>query len=408
MKKVFGLIGLVMLIASCGLFFIDGANDQAVSPLALTGGATLSTDEYNEINPFLVRMDTGEVYLFFSSDRNGSYDLFASKMDANGDFNTPVRLPSPINGDTSDEVFPVVKQYFPGFWITYLRVSNNTTNLVGYIVDTYFVTNVGMAPQIIGVSAKGLGYMQDPYGSSLLYLTYGNSAVTQYSEISGSWAYQGATNFSGNILSLNGINVITNSMTGDTVYLYAFGNANHQLAASGNIYFYNGSIYVNSPFDISTSIYKSDFKDISPFIDKEGGFKVYFASDRYGKKKYDLYRYNIYTFNTLPEVKQLFAWDTTGPILDLFYPMNGQTITDTMFTVSVAVSNKTGIELNQGLSVYCSIDDEPFLLMGVDLDWSQSFYTITPGLHRIRVYGMDYFGNYSITNTISFTLVWPS
>ncbi|NPV02002.1 MAG: hypothetical protein HPY53_11540 [Brevinematales bacterium] len=250
--------------------------------------------------------------------------------------------------------------------------------------------------------------MVDPYGSSILYLTYGNSAITQYSEISGSWAYQGATNFSGNILSMNGINVVTNTMTGDTVYLYAFGNSGHQLAASGNIYFDNGSNFVSSPFDISTSIYKSKFNDISPFIDKEGGFKLYFASDRNGKGNYDLYRYNIYTFNTLPEVKQLFSWDTTGPILDLFFPMNGQTITDTMFTVYVAVSNKSGIELNQGLNVYCSIDDDPFILMGVDSDWSQSFFTFSPGLHRIRVYGMDYFGNYSLTNVISFTLVWPS
>ncbi|NPV02636.1 MAG: hypothetical protein HPY53_14780, partial [Brevinematales bacterium] len=117
MKKGIGLVGLVMLMSSCGLFFVDGNNDQPVTPLATVTGGYISTDKYNEISPFILRMYNGEVYLFFSSDRNGSYDLFASKMEQNGDFNSPVRLPSPINGDLSDEVFPAVKEYFPGFWI---------------------------------------------------------------------------------------------------------------------------------------------------------------------------------------------------------------------------------------------------------------------------------------------------
>lgn len=64
---------LITVLASCSAFFDDGkrnAGSPALQPLAISGGGYLSTDNYNEITPFLYR-DSGRAWLFFSSVRFG-------------------------------------------------------------------------------------------------------------------------------------------------------------------------------------------------------------------------------------------------------------------------------------------------------------------------------------------------
>jgi hypothetical protein len=43
--------------------------------------------------------------------------------------------------------------------------------------------------------------------------------------------------------------------------------------------------------------YTNQYNDRYPFVDRRDGYRIYFASDRYGKGNYDLYRYNKLTFN---------------------------------------------------------------------------------------------------------------
>jgi len=243
-------------------------------------------------------------------------------------------------------------------------------------------------------------------------MSFGNSKIISYSYYYNPiWdtSFASTNNLINSPYAVNSISVRTNYDDYIDFYIEQVSSkGKSSLSAEGISSHYTGSNTVYNPFTISTPDYNSIFNDITPFIDQDGGFKVYFASDRYGKGNFDLYRYNTYTFNKLPEVKQLFSWDTTPPKIDFYYPANGQTITNSFLTIYVANSNTSGVEMFYSAKVYCSLDDAPFVLMGEDGDWSHSYPSILPGLHRIRVYGMDAFGNYTETNSASFTIVWPS
>ncbi|NPV02003.1 MAG: hypothetical protein HPY53_11545 [Brevinematales bacterium] len=392
MKNIIGLSVLVILFSSCGLFFIEGANDKELTPLATTDGGYLSTDDHNEICPFLVRMSSGKAFLFFSSDRNGSYDIFISEMDGNGDFSEPVPLPAPINYADTKELSPVVLDFSPNFYLTFIRVSNTTTNVISYNVSSVGLTNTSAA-EYLSASPKGLGMI----GSDLL-TSMGNGLVIQYYKSTG-WFFSSSNIYSKNINSMNGIYFqYTNS---DSVELYIEDiseDGMHVLSADGDLlHFIVGFGYTNLLFNISTPDYISKFNDITPFIDHQGGFKVYFASDRYGKKdNFDLYRYNIYTYNTLPEVAQMKTAAGIGK-LTVNFPTSNQSFSGG--SVTVIVSRMLDNNLST-IKAFCSIGNQPFTNMTQGTDWEFFYSSIPNGAYTVRVYTIDVFYQFSVTNSI--------
>ncbi|OHD56026.1 MAG: hypothetical protein A2Y33_11270 [Spirochaetes bacterium GWF1_51_8] len=401
MKKLFVFSLIIGLFTSCSLFFIGDNYENKIVPLAVSGGGNLSTDSHNEISPFLFRGSDGTVLLFFASDRLGSYDIYVSRMNSGDEFSVPAKLPFPVNGDNTYEAYPVVHESYPNLKVTLLKISNSVTNIYTYTIDTNFISN--LATFIVYESPKGLGMIRKTY-ENLLLLPKGIKSVGVYGSINGEWDMPGSTNLMNDVFALNAISIQTNNMNGDTIDLYIaeiVTGGKHQLAAEGWVksgYFTNTVI---QQLNISSELYSSAYNDITPFIDYQGGFKVYFASDRYGKGNYDLYRYNIYTYNKLPEVQQLFAWDTQPPLLNPYYPTNGQIVSIIGFSISVSVTNSSGIELSGGVDVFCSLDDEAFVEMSEDGDWSRYFSGVSAGIHTLRVYGVDAFRNISPTYSIT-------
>jgi hypothetical protein len=398
MKNIFISLGTFLFLSSCGLLFTTNESG-AVTPLALTGGAQLSTDDHNEICPFLVRMMDGSAYLFYSSDQNGSYDIWAAKMNPDGNFGTPVRLGSPVNSDSSNETFPVVQQYGQGFRVTLLRILNTFTNVYSYYLDTNFISTAP-ADDIL-TSAKSLGLIKRPDNEYLL-MANGNLSVPSWYDMNGRWDTIDTTVISNaNVVALNGIAVSLSN--NDYIQLYieeTLINGKHSLSAEG-IFMHsitNFPYVTNLPFNISTPDYQSKYNDITPFIDYAGGFKVYFASDRYGKDNYDLYRYNIYTYNKLPEVQQVFAYDTVPPSITNMSFIDGQMFSTGPNSMMLSVTDNIG---GSGVfGVYYSLNSSAFIEIPYSNGYS-TFINIVIGNNVIKTYAVDNAWNFSKTNSMT-------
>jgi hypothetical protein len=400
MKNFIGLSVLVILFSSCGLFFIDGGNDNNISTLALTSGGYLSTDDYNEKCPFLFRDSTGTNYLFFSSDRQGSYDIYFSVMNPDGTFQDPIRLPSPVNGTNSDELFPILR---PGtmasYIIAFLRISNNQTNLIPYQVDNLALANpqTGVPTSVSG-NFTGLGLYKEGFNIYLL-LSHGNDSQIEY-YIFNQLDYYLSTNIilSKPVHSINGISIKHTNMDYIDLFIEEVSiNGKKQLSAEG-IFYHNivGMGFQKVPLAISTPDYGSKFNDITPFIDQVGGFKVYFASDRYGNGNYDLYRYNVYTFNKLPEVVPLYSW---SPAPGIVINVPTQNYTNYLDSISVNADKAMATKI-QLMEMYCALDNNPFVKMIPGTGWAYSYLAVPAGTHSIKVYGIDVFYRFSATNTV--------
>ena len=145
MKQVFGVLFLLMTV-SCGVYFGDSSSEKsggAVDSLAVKGGGYISSDEFNEITPFVYRdSQTGRAWLFFASDRSDGvhYNIYAAEMFSDGTFASPVMI-SNLNTNNVDCVFsPLV------FDIDYS--SDGTNRFIAFIrtnaesakqVETYFL-----------------------------------------------------------------------------------------------------------------------------------------------------------------------------------------------------------------------------------------------------------------------------
>ena len=101
MKKILSFL-ILLIVSSCSGFLDQEKIDRdgiGINALALSDGSGyISTDEFNEITPFIFKnTNNGKKYLFFSSDRGGSYDIYYAEMDTDGKFSHPVKMDSNVN-----------------------------------------------------------------------------------------------------------------------------------------------------------------------------------------------------------------------------------------------------------------------------------------------------------------------
>ncbi|OHD56027.1 MAG: hypothetical protein A2Y33_11275 [Spirochaetes bacterium GWF1_51_8] len=396
MKKGILFIAAMLAISSCGLFFVDGTQGALLTPLATVSGDSISTDEYNEKHPFLLRLQNGDAYLLFSSDRNGSYDIFLAKMGDNGVFENPEPLSPEINSNSSDELNPVAFDNYGEVELTFIRITGSITNIVLYSLNSADFIPVNYL-QTFPENASGIGLLKSGANFYLLS-SYGGKEIKQFNYI-GIWdnGFPTVITQLNNVSSINAIGLqISNGM--DFFIESALVNGKYKILAEGIFY---GAM--STRFDISTSLYQSEDNNISPYIDIESGYKVYFASDRYGKGNYDLYRYNILTYNHLPEVESVFSEYSERPAFPAGYPMNSDWVY--VSNLNIAVPDPTNTYPDNIVRVYFSLDNGPFTGMSYNGDgtWEYTIDYIAEGVHTLRTYGKDVLLHHSLTNSVTFT-----
>lgn len=277
--------------------------------LAMEGGGYLSTASANEITPFLFRdSSTGNAYLFFASDRDGSYAIYYAQMDSSGKFFNLAKMGLDINQPRSTNFSPVVFKAGGVNYIAYLTVNTNiffnpSNNILTYALNGSFATNsTGLAfngvngstnySQIsVYTSSAGTVYLQGAYGSFS-----GGTSIQQYYFNTAT----GAPNWTfSSIIEVSSLHYSTGEFvttSGPSTNMYILydniSGSKHQLG--GEVYSF-GTTTNTTAFSIKD--YASSANDAFPYIDTAGGYKVYFASDRAGNGNYDLYRYNILTYD---------------------------------------------------------------------------------------------------------------
>ena len=316
-------IGILMVLSACSGYFPGGGNknpgNESVSLEMSDGSGILSSANHNDITPFLYRSGN-RTWLFFASDRAGHYNIYFAEMDGSGRFFNLTMMDSNINSGY-DTFSPVVFQggvyiggssYAPSNFISYLVVSNGTTNLYSTMIDTNFL---GLSPGVLDVASIGATHISlfDKTNASVptmlpysyLSVSTGASSTSIYQ-----WSVYAAGNTeywstyipqfdagqAGNVYSIDGYTA-PSPYFGQIFLMDIMSNSQHQLYFGG-LWVSNTSL---SSHVILTNIFKisdygSSYDDGYPCIDLTT-MKVYFSSKRFGKGFWNLYRFNNMTFD---------------------------------------------------------------------------------------------------------------
>lgn len=253
--KVFIMGLFLMIITSCSGYFSNkevspsGHTAGSLNRLEVIGGGYLSTDNYNEISPFLYRdADTGNAWLFFASDRKGDglYRIYYAKMASDGRFYPPVEMDSNINASGLSMTYPVVFQgtiyigydptnynsiYSTNLYISFLCGSNTNCNINTCILDN----NMAVLSNVFiftnnGTNFTGLGFMADPdWGPTLL--------VFSGSQILSFYFFDGSEGFYSD-MDIQTPGQIFNSGSG-----YIYNDSSYMLLSSGSQIVSGGYIY---------------------------------------------------------------------------------------------------------------------------------------------------------------------
>lgn len=305
MKTVFFII-LAIMLTGCSMFFDKGLTSRdgnGVNALALADGSGyLSTDEYNEITPFIFTdTNTMHKYLFFASDRGGNYDIYYAEMDADGKFARPVKMVTNIN-TINNETSPVVfyDPMSPELLISFSRGINGqpTSSLETYILDSNFNYTGELGTPIVISNNSVLSILwEGNYPNLLISSGYEYWFTCGWD---GNWASSGIQSpIPNNTMPINsagGFQTV-DLIAEQTAYWYILtvqAGGRSQIYAGGNTNFFGYNFFSVLP-------YLSSYNDKEAIVDQDDS-KVYFSSDRYGKGNYDLYRYNLVRYDTVKGV----------------------------------------------------------------------------------------------------------
>lgn len=350
MKKIVlclvGFVVIAMMATSCAGYLTGGGGNSSVNsgdteynPLLLANGSFVSKADANDITPFVFRHNgNGLSRLFFASDRDGTGDIYCADIDGKI-FRNLVRLGGTINTTNFAEVQPIVFESDGNIYITVSRITNNNLNQqFGYVItyqldwDTltasndiqilpFEFTNTTVIPLLGYTTPKMIWNAPDA-----------NDYVREFHFIGGQWTIDSDCVIDANIVVTRGCGR-KEIITGVTIFDWIGNNATidgeffiFQHRNSQNRWRINAGYYRNATINSGvTNVTEAnagfpicpeyagvgrDYDDISPFIDErvEGHLKVYFASTRFkgldGQNalfatKYDLYRYNEKTLDTL-------------------------------------------------------------------------------------------------------------
>lgn len=327
MKK--SIVLLAFLSAGCTVYFGGASSDRSsgeVSTLSIVnGGGYLSSEDHNEITPFLFTSASGEKYLFYASDADGTYDIYYARMTADGEFSNAVKMTDKINTSNCDELNPLVLIYNNSNYITFLRFNSNT-NLVTYRLTDYFgYASMSDDSNSFGCVSCGLAF---DGAAPHLALVHSDGAVafeapnTGYSMLLWGGTVYDAPHTPFTISSLNSFTVETNlsvvtvlNTTTTNIFKMIYSvctvetNGKGQLAAelvSGiySIIHVPGYVTYETNYVTNSGLvpyYLSQYDDNCPMVDfNSKTYDVYFSSKRRGAQdQYDLYRYSVRGLSTV-------------------------------------------------------------------------------------------------------------
>ncbi len=308
MKRLLPVVAAAIMASCAGYFDAAGERDagRGVQTLALADGSGyISTDNHNEITPYLYRdTNSGRAWLFFASDRDGNYDIYYAEMFPDGKFARPVKMDTVVNSSDFHEYSPAVffAQYNEssyGHFMVLIRSDSSSTNVLTFSLNPDFSV-IGEQGTLDGVGDARVSLK----GRLTLVPTLLRAVGEAYWEewewnaaSSGDWMYMNSctlSNMVAPVFSVDGFMTelgveswvdwfIISVKVGGSFQIYAGAEWSYPSGGEGHNYF-------PVPF------YTSSFNDKDPFVDVTD-FRVYFASDRYRKNNYDLYRYNILTYD---------------------------------------------------------------------------------------------------------------
>ncbi len=310
------LMGTVLVLSvclwSCSGYFNQGdvTGDQLADTLAIEGGGGYLSGPSNEISPYLYRdMNKQNPALFFSSDRDGDYDIYYAPMNGNGKFQELKKLSESIINLTNQELYPQVYyaydyNYSNILLLSFVRIVGGSNFICTYQTDTEFSVFISNSFFYQYWPVSSLFVVNDYYYPTLWVVDDYSSDIKTYG-----WSpfyeriYYEATNYLTSPLpglqSIYYFNDGNNAYSGD-VNLMEF-NADYRSQLYISYYFTR----TNPPGQISQLYpvreYTSSYNDRWPYVDVPDNAKVYFASDRGENGDYDLFRYNSYSLsNVLP------------------------------------------------------------------------------------------------------------
>ncbi len=301
-----------LFLASCaGYFDAENADrtGKTVQPLAIAGGGYLSSDTHNEITPFVFRdPNTGRNWLFYSSDKDGTYDIYYSELLSDGMFNQPFKLDYPINTSNSNELSPILFFYNRSgsveLYISFIQKpeTHDSTNIISWVINSNTFNTNDWLQDTFPTNAIHIGYEMETndliYGGRLI-VSFGSGNVVFYKKgidhTEFRWGIVSMGEPRTNYQVMNSVNT-SYAANGfyepvSENYYYIFQNSSSQLWGGAVTSFGDVTNFFSIP------AYASSYHDRDPFIDYgDVSWPVYFSSDRYGRGNFDLYRYNSMTF----------------------------------------------------------------------------------------------------------------
>lgn len=259
--------------------------------------------------------------MFFSSDRDGSYDIWFARMNPDGSFQTPVKMDINQINTSDPEMYPVLfygwdSNYTTNFlYISFVREISFTSYVYTYRIDNNFSNAIFNSsvyhPYILTSLAL---YYQNSYTYLCMLDSYGPEIRSHYYDpyAGESWnlSYTNALTLPlSGIYSMNIHQEGNNAFTSKVILFEASDGNHHQL-------FLNFDYRRNSPPAIWTQTYpvlqyKSSYNDRWPYVDFPDDAKVYFSSQRGENGDYDLYRYNTITLSNIIPVN---PYETTNQV----------------------------------------------------------------------------------------------
>lgn len=306
MKRIILFIAAAMILAGCAWYNdLNGGSGDGLSPVSQVGGGFISSDDANDITPFMFRSQSdGNDYLFFASDRGnavGSYDIYYS-MKVGSDFTEPVKLEG-VSSSEGSETSPLVLYFGVSTVIAYLSENAGVQTVEFHqlgLVNRKFTNETTLLSEPCSDKALDLAFNYTNH----IYIGYENKSIIDYT-------YEGDYLYSNNVIiadsAFTSIDVVKVKVSLSGVYTEAeaffYGvttNGYEQITkAVVNVFTLigHGTLTNAQTYDISDySSLALQCNDRDPFVDMNDGAKVYFASDRYGLGNYDLYRFNTETF----------------------------------------------------------------------------------------------------------------
>ncbi len=301
---------LILSLAGCSGYFNNGSGsitDQAAILAIENGGGYLSGPS-NDITPFLYRDTNGNnPVLFFSSDRDGTYDIYYAKMNSDGTFQNPVKMTN-ISTDVSNEYSPVIEweDDFYNYPDIYLMISYIQEIASNTVIQTHYLSSDLQAGTIDSTYYPALFLTSLDLDDTnmqpdiLLSMIDGRTNLDSlYYEIPfNDWGFPNTKYFSApNIYSLASVHGSGANWTSEVHIFETEYQGKRQLFLNYNFTQTTPGLFYRELNPIEE--YASSYNDRWPCVDFGGNGEVYFSSDRGVNGDYDLFRYNIKNFDAV-------------------------------------------------------------------------------------------------------------